>query len=73
MVAEAGSRRILGVHILAPQAAEIIHLPALMIQHGMTVEDAARKIDVYPTFSEAVKLVAQSFTRDVRRLTCCAE
>lgn len=73
MVAEAGSRRILGVHILAPQAAEIIHLPALMIQHGMTVEDAARKIDVYPTFSEAVKLVAQSFTRDLRRLTCCAE
>jgi len=39
----------------------------------MTLKEATEKIDVYPTLSEMVKLCAQSFSKDVSRLSCCAE
>ena len=73
MVAEAGGGRILGVHLFMPQAAEIIHEAALAVRLGLTVADLADAIHVYPTLSEVLRLVAQSFTRDVTRLSCCAE
>lgn len=73
MVAEAGSGRIFGVHLFMPQAAEVVNEAALAIQWGLAVADLADTIHVYPTLSEALRLVAQSFTRDVSRLSCCAE
>lgn len=73
IVAEEGTERVLGIHILAPEAAEVIHQGVLAIMKGMTVRDLAGKIDVYPTLSEMVKLCAQSFYKDVGRLSCCAE
>ena len=73
MVAEAGTGRILGVHLFMPQAAEIIHEAALAVRLGLTVRDLVETIHVYPTLSEALRLVAQSFTRDISRLSCCAE
>lgn len=73
MVAEEKTERILGVHILGPQGAEVIHQAVLLVKHGMTLRDATEKIDVYPTFSEMIKLCGQSFYRDVSGLSCCAE
>lgn len=73
IVAEEGTERILGVHILAPEAAEVIHQAVLLIRERMTVKDAIEMIDVYPTLSEMVKLCAQSFYKDVGLLSCCAE
>ena len=73
MVAEAGSGRLLGVHLFMPRAADIVHEAALAVRLGLTVSDLADAIHVYPTLSEALRLAAQSFTRDVARLSCCAE
>ena len=73
IVAEAETERVIGVHILAPEAAEVIHQGVLIIPNGMTVKDVIDKIDVYPTLSEMVKLCAQSFYKDVKKLSCCAE
>jgi len=73
IVAEAETERVIGIHILAPEAAEVIHQGVLIIRNGMTVKDVIDKIDVYPTLSEMVKLCAQSFYKDVKRLSCCAE
>ena len=73
MVAEEGTGRVLGIHILAPEAAEVIHQAVLAMREGMTVKDLTEKIDVYPTLSEMVKLCAQSFYRDIAQLSCCAE
>ena len=73
IVAEAETEKIIGIHILAPEAAEIIHQGVLIIKAGMTVRDVIDKVDVYPTLSEMVKLCAQSFYKDVRKLSCCAE
>lgn len=73
IVAEEESGRILGVHILANEASEVIHQAVLLIKNGITIRDAIEKTDVYPTLSEMVKLCAQSFYKDVGKLTCCAE
>ncbi len=73
IVADEETERILGIHILAPDAAEVIHQGVLLIKNGMTIRDAMEKIDVYPTLSEMVKLCAQSFYKDVGQLSCCAE
>jgi len=73
IVAEEATGRILGVHILAPEAAEVIHNAVILVKNKMTVRDAVEKIDVYPTLSEMVKLCAQSFYKDVNKLSCCAE
>jgi mercuric reductase len=73
IIAEEGTGTILGIHILSPDAAEIIHQGVLLVRNRMTVRDAIDKIDVYPTLSEMIKLCSQSFYKDVGKLSCCAE
>jgi len=40
---------------------------------GATVEDFVGMLHVYPTMSEALKIAGLSFTKDVSKLSCCAE
>jgi mercuric reductase len=42
------------------------------IRAGMTVQDLAGTWAPYLTMSEALRLAAQPFRRDVTRLSCCA-
>jgi len=72
IVAEAESHRILGVHILASLAPEMIHEGVLAVKHGLTLEDIIDTVHVFPTHSEAIKLAALSFFEDVDKLSCCA-
>lgn len=73
MVVEEDTNRILGVHILSSQGAEIIHEAVLAIKFGLTLTDLIETIYVYPTISECLKIAAQSFFKDVNKLSCCAE
>ena len=73
MVAERDSRRVLGVSMVGMDAAEVIHEAAMGIRLGATVEDFVGMLHIYPTMSEALKIVALSFTKDISRLSCCAE
>jgi mercuric reductase len=72
LVAEKGSRRILGAQVLAADGGEIIQTAALAICARMTVSDLAGQLFPYLTMVEGLKLCAQSFTRDVQQLSCCA-
>ncbi|MGE3343497.1 MAG: mercury(II) reductase [Vicinamibacterales bacterium] len=72
VVAEAETRRILGVQAVAPSAGELIHTAALAIRRRLTVDDLADQWVPYLTMSEGLKLAAQTFSRDVSRLSCCA-
>ena len=72
LVAEAGSGRLLGVQAVAPDAGELIQTAALALSAGMTVHDLADQLFPYLTMVEGLKLCAQTFTRDVRQLSCCA-
>ena len=72
LVADAATRKIIGAHILAAEAGEMITEPALAIRYGLTIEDLASAFHPYLTLSEGIKLAAQAFTRDVAKLSCCA-
>jgi mercuric reductase len=73
MVIDAKTRRILGVHLIAHRGADVIHEAALAVRFKLTVQDIIDTIHVYPTMSEAIRMAAQTFTKDVSKLSCCAE
>jgi mercuric reductase len=45
---------------------------ALAIRHGVTTQQLAGAFHPYLTLSEAVKLAALTFRKDVGQLSCCA-
>jgi mercuric reductase len=73
MLTDAASRRVLGVHMLGESAHEVIHEAAIAMRFGATLDDFVDLVHVYPTMSEALKIAALAFTRDVRKMSCCAE
>jgi len=73
MVVHPQSSQVLGVHIVSPYAADLIHEAALAVKFELTVNDIIDTIHVFPTPSEGIKRVAQSFTRDVTNMSCCVE
>ncbi|EWS56331.1 MULTISPECIES: mercury(II) reductase [unclassified Methylibium] len=72
LVAEAGSGRLLGVQAVTAEAGEIIQTAAIAIRARMTVHDLANQLFPYLTMVEGLKLAAQTFTKDVKQLSCCA-
>ena len=72
LVADAGSGRLLGAHILAPEGADSIQTATLAIRQGLSVDDLADTIFPYLTTVEGLKLAALAFDRDVAKLSCCA-
>ncbi|MBI3109548.1 mercury(II) reductase [Candidatus Daviesbacteria bacterium] len=71
MVINAENRKILGIHLVAPEAADIINQGIYILKGGMTVDDAIDSLPVFPTLSEAIKIAALSFTTDITKLSCC--
>ncbi|WP_054313287.1 bifunctional organomercurial lyase/mercury(II) reductase MerBA [Mesorhizobium sp. 1M-11] len=72
LVADAGSGRLLGAHILAPEGADSIQTATLAIRKGLTIDDLADTIFPYLTTVEGLKLAALAFDKDVTKLSCCA-
>jgi mercuric reductase len=72
LVAEQPGGRLLGAQILAPQAGEMIQSAALAIRNRMTVAQLAEQLFPYLTMVEGLKLCAQTFFKDVTKLSCCA-
>jgi dihydrolipoamide dehydrogenase len=58
IIADAKTDRVLGCHIVGPQAGEIIHEVAVLMEFGGSAEDLARTCHAHPTLSEAVKEAA---------------
>ena len=72
LVAAADTGRLLGVQAVAAEAGELIQAAALAIHHRMTVADLSSQLFAYLTMVEGLKLCAQTFTKDVKQLSCCA-
>ncbi|MDH3242435.1 MAG: dihydrolipoyl dehydrogenase [Alphaproteobacteria bacterium] len=58
ILADAKTDRILGVHIVGPDAGTLIAELALAIEFGASAEDVARTCHAHPTLNEAVKEAA---------------
>jgi mercuric reductase len=65
LVAEAATGRIRGVHAVADGAGEMITAAVYAIRAQITVSELAGTWAPYLTMSEALRLAAQSFSRDV--------
>lgn len=73
IVVNPSNEKIVGIHALAPQAAEFITEGALAIKCGFTIEEMINTTHVFPTLAECIKIAAQSFRRDVTKMSCCME
>lgn len=72
-IASTIDERVLGVHMIGEGAGEVIAEAAMALHFKATLNDFIDLIHVYPTMSEALKIGAQAFSRDVSKLSCCAE
>jgi len=58
VIGDAKTDRLLGVHILAPRASDMIAEAAVAIEFASSVEDVARSVHAHPTLAEAFKEAA---------------
>ena len=72
LVVEKETGRLLGAQILAHEGGEVIQSAALAIRQRMTVTELADQLFPYLTMVEGLKLCAQTFSKDIQKLSCCA-
>jgi dihydrolipoamide dehydrogenase len=58
ILADAKTDRVLGVHIIGPDAGTMIAEAAIALEYGASAEDIARTCHAHPTLNEAVKEAA---------------
>ena len=72
LVADAKTDQLLGAHIMAESAGDVILSAVYAIKFHLTIADLSETFHPYLTMAEGMKLAAQTFTRDVAKLSCCA-
>lgn len=65
--------KVVGVHMVAPRAADMIPEATLVVKFGLTVDDIIDTVHPFPTFSEAFKRACQAFRRGTSTMSCCVE
>jgi len=59
IIADAGTKKILGVHIVGERATDLVAEAVVAMNLGATAEDIANAVHAHPTFSEAVMAAAE--------------
>jgi mercuric reductase len=72
LVADKTTDQLLGAHILAAEAGEVIQTASIALRSGMTIRDLQDMLFPYLTMVEGLKLAALSFDKDPAMLSCCA-
>ncbi len=72
LVIDRDTRRLIGATIVADGAADTIQAAVYAIELGATIDQLATIWAPYLTFAEGLRLAAQTFTRDITKLSCCA-
>jgi pyruvate/2-oxoglutarate dehydrogenase complex dihydrolipoamide dehydrogenase (E3) component len=72
LVADVATGRILGAHMVAAEAGEVIQAATLAVKFGLTADDLTGTLFPYLTQVEGLKLAAIAFEKDVAMLSCCA-
>ena len=73
MVVHPETKEIAGVQMVGPHASEVITTATYAIKNRMTIYDIRDTMHIFPTVSEAIKKVAQSFDEDIGKMPCCIE
>ena len=72
LVADETTNQLLGAHILAAEAGEVIQSATLAIKFGLKIDDLTDTLFPYLTQVEGLKLAAIAFDKDLTMLSCCA-
>jgi mercuric reductase len=72
VVANSRTGQVVGVHMACEHADEMAFAASLAIRARMTVDELASTWAPYLTMSEGIKLATEAFSRDPRKLSCCA-
>lgn len=72
LVADAETGKLLGAHVLADAAGEVIQAATLAVKFGLRIQDLVETFHPYLTMVEGLKLAALTFDKDVSKLSCCA-
>ncbi|WP_214846457.1 mercury(II) reductase [Exiguobacterium sp. S90] len=72
LVVDQQTRKILGAHVVAENAGEVIYGATLAVQFGLTTDDLKNTMTPYLTMAEGLKLAAITLDKDVSKLSCCA-
>jgi mercuric reductase len=72
IVYETGTRRLIGLHVVAPNGGDIVQGLSLALRLGATVDDMAAMHHVFPTFAEGIKAAAeQAMPQPVEMAAIC--
>jgi mercuric reductase len=63
--------QIMGVHLVAPHAGDLVAQAMTIIRNHNTIDDVTDSLPMFPTLSESIKWVALAFTRDISKVSCC--
>ncbi len=63
LIVSRATRRVLGCHIVAPEAGEMIQLAGVAVKMGATKEDFDRVVAVHPTMAEEIVTLRQPVRR----------
>lgn len=72
LVADEKMGLLVGAHILAPEAGEMIEQAVMAMRFGIRTDEIASLMHPYLTNAEGLKLACQTFKKDVAKLSCCA-
>ncbi|MHA1828540.1 MAG: mercury(II) reductase [Candidatus Heimdallarchaeaceae archaeon] len=76
LIADKNSDRLLGAHILAAEAGEVVESAALIIyfgeKYGIKIQEITETMFPYLVQVEGLKLAMLGFNKDVSKLSCCA-
>lgn len=72
LVVDNQTQKILGAHVVAENAGDVIHSATLAVKFGLTADDLRNTMAPYLTMAEGLKLSALTLDKDVNKLSCCA-
>lgn len=72
LLRERGTDRLIGARVLAPEGGEQIMEAAMAIRYRIPLSELSSMFHPYLTQSEAIKLCAQAFEKEVTLMSCCA-
>lgn len=73
MAIDSKTEEVAGIHMVGARADEIISIASFIIKNRMKLDDIIENTFIFPTMAESIKWVAQSFRKDVSKLSCCTE
>ena len=62
---------VVGAQLVGPHAGDAIHEMVVAIRAGVHIDELIDTVHAFPTYSEAFKIAALAFRRDISVMACC--